>query len=108
MFEDVPRLFFPVLWFEQKAKIPDDMTGELKMVLCLPNIIVSVGYVLITVSLFTVILLLYGITKKKPIRPRYDCYISEKEQVPLQSANQDKCSKVVNVYSSKYVSTISK
>lgn len=34
LFEDVPRIFFPLLWFEQKVRITPELASELKVIPC--------------------------------------------------------------------------
>lgn len=41
LFQDTPTIYFPVLWFEQKVRIPDEMINELLMAGSLPTI----GYI---------------------------------------------------------------
>lgn len=41
IFQDTPTIYFPVFWFEQKVRIPDEMIRELLMAGSLPTI----GYI---------------------------------------------------------------
>lgn len=53
MYQKVPRMFFPVLWFEQHVTMNEEMASEVKMVVIVPKIgyiccgiIVLVGFVM--------------------------------------------------------------
>lgn len=46
-FENVPKVFFPVLWFEQVAKIPDHLSIMLRFLLAMPLICRTLGFVFI-------------------------------------------------------------
>lgn len=43
LFKDVPEVFFPILWFEQKVTISPEMAAELRAVFMVP----TVGYICI-------------------------------------------------------------
>lgn len=48
IFQETPTIFFPVLWFEQKVRIPEEMLNELLMAGSLPTI----GYICCSVIVF--------------------------------------------------------
>lgn len=41
MYDGVPTIFIPIIWFEQKVETPEEMLASLKLLLVLPTI----GYV---------------------------------------------------------------
>lgn len=53
LFQETPTIYFPVLWFEQIARVPDEMLRELVMVGSLPligyiccSVIVAIGIII--------------------------------------------------------------
>lgn len=54
LYENAPRLFFPVLWFEQRVSMGEEMAAEIRMLLAMPQIgyyccvaVVALGVVLV-------------------------------------------------------------
>ena len=45
MFKGVRRTFFPVMWFENTAGVPDDLVFKMKLMANLPDILKGVGWV---------------------------------------------------------------
>lgn len=56
LFEDVPYMFFPVIWFEQKVTVPDDVSSLIKMAVLAPTVGHSVAILMI---LFGIAILMY-------------------------------------------------
>lgn len=61
LFNDVPKVFFPMIWFQQQVLIPEDMAGNLRQLLNLPfaadivsSVVVVIG-VLILASLIGIL-----------------------------------------------------
>lgn len=59
MYENAPVIFFPVIWFEQKVKVPDEMLEEIKTVIIIPTIgyicaalVVAIGTIIATYFIF--------------------------------------------------------
>nr|CAD7264916.1 unnamed protein product [Timema shepardi] len=53
LFKNVPKIFFPMLWFEERAAMPQEMASQLKLLLHLPTIGLVVSITLVLVGLFT-------------------------------------------------------
>ena len=51
LFSDLPRLFYPVLWFESDARLPASMSGQLGMLVNLPFIMQACGLISILLGL---------------------------------------------------------
>ena len=45
MFKDVPTVYFPVMWFENKAGVPKDLVFQLSLLSKLPTILQGMGWV---------------------------------------------------------------
>ncbi|CAH1403884.1 unnamed protein product [Nezara viridula] len=59
LFEDVPTIYFPMIWFEQKVTISEELAAEVRMVLLLPFIgqcfssfLVIIGIVMILFAIY--------------------------------------------------------
>lgn len=55
LLENVPRIFFPVIWFEHKATITEELAAQIKIVLQLPLIVQSFGIFVIVVGLIMIV-----------------------------------------------------
>jgi len=51
MLEKVNKSYFPIMWFENKAGVPDDLVFKMKLVANLPEILQGMGWAQIGVSL---------------------------------------------------------
>lgn len=71
LFRDVPTLYFPMLWFEMKVEIPDDMVGDLKLFLNLPHIMMYTGLI----AMFVGSLVLFSVAVM--------CYMNHGQQLAL-------------------------
>lgn len=54
LFQEAPTIFFPALWFEQKVRIPKEMTDELTIAASMPvigyiciGVLIAIGLVLL-------------------------------------------------------------
>uniref|UniRef100_A0A182T085 Scavenger receptor class B member 1 n=1 Tax=Anopheles maculatus TaxID=74869 RepID=A0A182T085_9DIPT len=56
IFADVPRVFLPVLWFEQHVIMPPELAGEIGQALTIPSIVRVCGIIMVV---FGVVLLLW-------------------------------------------------
>lgn len=54
LYQDAPYMFFPIIWFEQKVRIPDEMIDEIKIAVTVPII----GYISIGIIITTGIIIL--------------------------------------------------
>lgn len=79
LFEDVPRLFFPILWFEQKVTIPEELTSQVKLLLDLPFICTITAWVSMAISGFMAFLLVYISLKQTGIYRRNNRNVADKE-----------------------------
>lgn len=52
LFQDVPRIFMPMIWFEQKFAITADMASQIKIAVKMPCIGRFVGMVMIGCGIF--------------------------------------------------------
>lgn len=65
LFQDAPYMFFPLIWFEQKVRIPEKMIAEIKIAINVPTI----GYFCTSfITGFGLILLIWLILQRKHIR----------------------------------------
>lgn len=57
LYRDIPRVFVPVLWFEQHVKMSEDIANEIKLVLDLPLMgqIMGVGVSIIGLIILLII-----------------------------------------------------
>nr|CAD7603521.1 unnamed protein product [Timema genevievae] len=53
LFKNVPKIFFPMLWFEERAAMPQEMASQLKLLLHLPTIGLVVSITLVVIGLIT-------------------------------------------------------
>jgi len=65
MLKNVSKTFFPVLWFENKAQVPDNLVFKMKLLANLPEILQGVGWVQIGVSLSICIIGTLILTSKR-------------------------------------------
>lgn len=61
MYDGVPAVFFPIIWFEQKVETPEEMLGSLRLLLALPMIGLISSVVIL--ALGTIFILLFVIGK---------------------------------------------
>jgi len=65
MLENVSKTFFPVLWFENKAQVPDNLVFKMNLLANLPLILQGVGWVQIGVSLSICIIGILVLTSRR-------------------------------------------
>ncbi|CAH1112788.1 unnamed protein product [Psylliodes chrysocephalus] len=86
IFEDVPTVFMPVLYFEQKVDIPEHMTFMIKLLINFNVICLSVGIICITLSSIVFLIVFYKMWSKKIFRKQRHVQIPRhpnREEVPL-------------------------
>lgn len=65
MMENVRKAFFPIMWFENKAGVPDTLVFKMKLLANLPEILKSIGWAQIGVSVAICIISTLMIVSKK-------------------------------------------
>ena len=66
MMEGVSRTFFPVMWFENKAGVPDELVFKMKLLANLPEILQGMGWAQIGLCVsIAIISTLVVISRKK-------------------------------------------
>jgi len=65
MFEKVPLTYFPVMWFENKAGVPDSLVFKMKLMANLQEIIGGIGWVQIGGALAILIISMIVISARK-------------------------------------------
>ncbi|CAG9862241.1 unnamed protein product [Phyllotreta striolata] len=87
IFENVPTAFIPVLYFEQKVDIPDQMTFMIKVLINFDLICLLVGIGLMVVASISFLVVFYTMWSKKVFRKkRQNVHIVRapaQEEVPL-------------------------
>ena len=82
MLKDVPTVYFPVMWFENKAGVPDNLVFKMKLMANLHEILQGIGCIQIGVAVaIGIISLIVFLARKK----------SEEDQCPIlsQSHHED-------------------
>ncbi|KYN06540.1 PREDICTED: protein croquemort-like [Cyphomyrmex costatus] len=51
VFNNVPKIYMPMFWFELKVKISEDMASDLRKLLALPTVMLSIGIAMIAIGL---------------------------------------------------------
>lgn len=77
LYSNVPKLVLPILWFEQKFTLPDDLVFKIGLLIELPKILLLIGFVLILIG----ILIIFFTTRKILKNKRY---INEKYKWKLK------------------------
>ncbi|CAH0555939.1 unnamed protein product [Brassicogethes aeneus] len=88
MFETVPKVYFPVMWFEQVVKMPDSMALQIRLLLNFQVICCSAGITLIFAGLLVQFCFCYKLCSAKFCKKKCkneDIVI--KERVPLTDGN---------------------
>ncbi|KAJ8920039.1 hypothetical protein NQ315_011689, partial [Exocentrus adspersus] len=89
LFENVPTVYFPVLWFEQVVVLPDSMTFNVKMLVNFKLICWSIGIISIVVGVMIQICVWYRICTtnifgRKRTRTEKSEAVHVQENVPLK------------------------
>lgn len=50
LLKDVPKIYFPILWFEVKGGLTEDLAAEVKQVVSLPYMMVFSGIAMLTLG----------------------------------------------------------
>jgi len=59
LFKNLPRILFPVFWFESVAEMPEDMSSSIKLLVKLPIMMQSFGYVNVCFGTLILSLIIY-------------------------------------------------
>jgi len=60
LFKDMPRVMFPVFWFDSHLEIPQQMAAQLQLLVMLPNMMVGSGYFSIGTSFLIIIYIFFS------------------------------------------------
>jgi len=69
IFNNVPKIYMPMIWFELKVQIPEEMASNLKKLLALPTVMLSIGIAMIAIGLGLIGTILFLYFKKKRHAP---------------------------------------
>lgn len=84
MFRNVPNMFVPMMWFNQKATVDDDLAGLLKLVVLLENSMMWITYTLASIAGALVLTLIISVFlhKKQQNKRKQDVVdISTKDRI---------------------------
>jgi scavenger receptor class B protein 1 len=84
LYENVPRVFVPMLWFEQRVQIPDSEVFKLKMLLNLSIICTSLGILLMFIGLIVSSCLVYKICTTNICGKKENKYLYPEQNIPLK------------------------
>lgn len=89
MFEDVPRIFFPVLYFTQTVPMTDELASEIALLQNLPQIsnIFCLSIVILGALLASWAVLSYICCRTKKYNNEYKVPHNPQEEVPLGTWN---------------------
>jgi len=65
MFQNVRKTYFPVMWFENTAGVPDDLVFKMKLMANLPDILQGVGWVEIGLATSICLILIVVILSRR-------------------------------------------
>ncbi|KAJ6646997.1 UDP-galactose transporter senju, partial [Pseudolycoriella hygida] len=82
LYQHAPHMFFPVLWFEQKVTIPNDMASEIKTVVAMP----VTGYMAIAIVFVIGLILTFWWPVARMIQRKGKGYVNDENKV---SAKED-------------------
>lgn len=87
IFQEVPRIFIPAMWFEQKFTMDPDMANQLKIAVEIPWIGRVIGLILLAIGI-TLTIISYVITylqsKRKPNRQQMEINLCDRQDAPRQ------------------------
>lgn len=83
LYEEAPHIFFPIVWFEQKVRIPSDMIDEIKIAASIPNI----GYACTGSIIVIGIILLIWIGYQQLKQQKMSKDVTHKEKSSLTNRN---------------------
>lgn len=97
MYRDVPRIFVPVLWFEQHVKMSESIANEIKFALNMPLMGQIMGIVMFIIGLITLLIIpLLSICQKRTRRKVKDfdinqnIFMTEKKVVEANGSPESK------------------
>lgn len=100
MFEEVPRIFFPILWSEQRVTVPNNFAVFIKILLSVPNIILPVIAVASIIS--GLLLIAYRRCKPKEKFPKYYINPRLETEESLLKHKQNSDNKAQCILSTRY------
>lgn len=65
LFQNVPKIYFPMFWFSMKVEAPKDLASDLKYFLLLPNICFGGGIVTVILGSLIVLSVIFFLVVKK-------------------------------------------
>lgn len=84
LFQNVPKVYFPVLWFEQVASLPYYMAFSLRLLINMRVICTAIGILFIIIGLFLKFCFYYKLCTMKLLCTRKEnISVFMKERVPL-------------------------
>lgn len=86
IFKDLQRVFYPVLWFESEAKLPESMAGQLSLLVNLPVIMDACGIAGIVLGLFTMLFVIYCTVRNSSAQKKPGLATCEYAKVSLKEA----------------------
>ncbi|XP_975231.1 protein croquemort isoform X2 [Tribolium castaneum] len=84
LYKGVPKVFVPILWFEQKIRIPDGEAFKLRLLLNLPVICTAFGIILVFAGVIVVSLLVYKICTMNLCGKRKEKLLYADQSIPLK------------------------
>ncbi|RZC34759.1 croquemort-like, partial [Asbolus verrucosus] len=88
MYEKAPRVFFPMLWFEQKVKIPDREAFKLRLLLNMPIICSTMGILMVFAGFIMCACLIYKICCTNMCGRNKSKYLYREQHIPLKLEQQ--------------------
>lgn len=88
LYRNLPRVFVPVLWFEQHVKMSESIANEVKLVLNLPLMGQLMGVVICIIGLITLFIIplvrLFDCAKSRKIKDvNCDVHMNEKKAIEV-------------------------
>ncbi|XP_036144052.1 protein peste-like isoform X2 [Monomorium pharaonis] len=65
LFKNVPKIYMPMIWFELKVQMTEEMVSSLRILLALPIVMLSIGITMIVVGLCLIGIVAFLYFKKK-------------------------------------------
>ena len=82
IFKDLPRVFYPVFWFESEARLEESQSEQIAMLVNLPVIMQTCGVIGILLGLMGMLLMMICSVRSKQSKP--DLISCEYGQVSLK------------------------
>ncbi|XP_071563110.1 protein croquemort [Temnothorax nylanderi] len=72
MFNNAPKIYMPIFWFELKVQVNEEMASNLSLLLAFPIVMLSIGIIMITIGLCLIGTVMFLYFKKKRHIPPAD------------------------------------